>query len=315
MKKSKSERVLITGGGGFMGSHLAEKLVEQGYKVTILNTLSEKALKNLKDVRTKIKIVWGSVTDEEIVDKTVRGNDVVIHLAARINVDESLKDPGSAIKTNIFGTYNVLEAVKKHGSFLILGSSCEVYGEPIEISRKLNEHAELRPKSPYSASKAGADRIAFAYHHSYGIPLVIVRPFNVFGERQKEDGFGALIPLIVKRALDKKPLYLFGSGQQKRDYMNIDDLIDAYLLVFKKRKKLNGMVINFASGKSTTVGSIVKYIAKKMNAKIEKAPSRPGEVKDFPADITLAKKFGFRPKMNIWKGIDRYIDWRLKLEK
>jgi dTDP-glucose 4,6-dehydratase len=115
--------------------------------------------------------------------------------------------------------------------------------------------------------------------------------------------------------LDKKPLYIFGSGRQKRDYMNIDDLIAAYLLVFENRKKLNGLAINFASGKSTSVGAIVRYVAKKMNAKVEKKPARPGEVRDFPADISLAKKIGFSPKVEIWAGIDRYIKWRLEEEE
>lgn len=294
-----------------MGSHLTKHFLSKGFRVTVLNTYSDLAEKNLEEVRDQIEVVWGSVTDEEIVDKTVRGHDVVIHLAARIHVDESIEDPLGAVKVNIFGTHNLLMAAKKHNCFMIHGSSCEVYGEPENLKIGIHEGSEMRPKSPYSASKAGADRLCFAYHATYGIPVVIVRPFNVYGEGQKESGFGSLIAMAVKRAIDKKPLYVYGSGRQKRDYMNIDDLVAGYDLAVRKRKILNGHSINIATGKSTSVGAIVKYIAKKMGAKIEYKAARAGEVKDFPADISKAKKLGFEPKVSIWKGIDRYIEWRV----
>src|SRR3989338_10615969 len=122
-------KILMTGGGGFQGSHLAESLLAQGHKVTILNTYAEETPKNLSVIADKINLIWGSITDQETVEKSVRGHDVVFHLAAHINVDESLKDPLGFFQTNIFGTCNMLEAVRKHGSRLILASTCEVYGD------------------------------------------------------------------------------------------------------------------------------------------------------------------------------------------
>src|SRR3989344_3703623 len=145
-------KILITGGGGFQGSHLTEFLLSKGHQITILNTLSGATLENLAAVKNKIVVVWGSVTDKELVDKTVREHDLVIHMAAHINVDESLRDSGVFLRVNVLGTHHVLEAVKAHGSRLIYVSTCEVYGDGHHIrgEKKLDEFAELRPNSPYA---------------------------------------------------------------------------------------------------------------------------------------------------------------------
>ncbi|MEK7180174.1 MAG: NAD-dependent epimerase/dehydratase family protein [Patescibacteria group bacterium] len=303
-------KILITGGGGFQGSHLAEFFLQNGHSVSVLNTYSEISRANLSNVLDKVNLIWGSVTDKEIVDKSVRGHDVVFHMAARINVDESLQDPLAFFQVNILGTYNVLEAIRKYKNRLILISTCEVYGDghTIKEGERLNEGAELKPNSPYAASKAAADRISYSYFKSFDLDITIIRPFNLYGERQKSGLFGALIPIMVGKAMRGEDLTVFGDGSAKRDYCYISDIIEAYNLVFNSNQ-LKGKTINFASGQDTAVKDIVEHIAKKFNVKIVHGEARRGEVMRFPADISLAKSLGFSPKVSIWEGIDRYIEW------
>lgn len=302
------KRMLITGGTGFQGSHLVEHFLDLGYDVTTLNTFSERSEKNISELKKKPKVVWGSVTDPEIVNKTAREHDIILHLAAHISVDESIQDPGFTFRVNIEGTYNVLEAVRKNRNRLIYTSTCETYGAPLG-KRLIDESAELRPHSPYAASKAAADRLCFAYFKTFGLDIAIIRPFNVFGPRQREDEFGSFIPISVKRALDGKNLQIFGEGQQTRDYMYIDDVVQAYDLMVRLENTA-GEVYNFGTGKETTIKEIAEYIAKKFGVGIDYTEARPGEVTNFCADITKVKKLGFQPKVDIWQGIDKYILWR-----
>lgn len=303
-------KILITGGAGFQGSNLSEFLVTEGHDVTILNTYREEAELNVAPFVDKARVVYGSVTDKVIVDKTVRGQDVVFHLAANVNVDQSLADPLSFLEVNVMGTHNVLEAVRANHVRMIYASTCEVYGDghKLKEGQLLDESAELSPNSPYAASKAAADRWCNAYFKSFGVNVTIVRPFNIFGERQKHGTFGALIPILVYKALKGEALTVFGDGAATRDYLNIDDLVAAYNLVLH-HQELAGKAINFASGVNTSVKDIAEYIAKKLDANVEHGPARPGEVQRFPADISLAKSIGFEPKVGIWEGIDRYIQW------
>ncbi len=303
-----NKRILISGGTGFQGSHLVEYFLGCGYEVTALNTFSERSEKNISYLKKKPKIVWGSVTDSETVNKTVREHDIVLHLASHINVDESILDPSTTLRANIEGTYNVLEAVRKQKNRLIYASTCEVYGAPVG-KKLIDETAELRPHSPYAASKAAADRLCFSYFKTYGLNISVIRPFNVFGPRQREAEFGALIAISVKRALDGKSLKISGQGQQTRDYMYIDDVVQAYDLMVSLENTA-GEVYNFGTGVETSIKEIVEYIAGKFGVGVEYLEARPGEVNNFCADITKVKKLGFQPKVNIWEGIDRYILWR-----
>jgi len=303
-------KILITGGGGFQGSHLAEHLLAQGHQISVLNTFSERSICNLSKIKDKINLIWGSITDKELIEKTVRGHDVVFHLAAHINVDESLKDPVVFFYANILGTYNVLEAIRKNGGRLIYASTCEVYGDGhnLKEGELLDEAAELRPNSPYAASKASADRICYSYYRSFDLDVTIVRPFNVFGERQKSGRFGALIPILTARALKGEDLAVFGTGEAVRDYSHVSDTIRGYDLVLNNQN-LKGKVINFASGQNTSVIDIANYIAAKFGVKVAHAAPRPGEVTRFPADIFFARSLGYKSAVSIWQGLDRYIEW------
>ena len=300
-------RILITGGGGFQGSHLTEYWLKKGHEITVLSTWSDRSMNNLADVEKDIRVIWGSITDREVMNKSVRGHDVIVHLAARINVDESIGEPGSVVAVNVIGTQNVLDAAVKHGVRVINSSSCEVYGssEPSPIK----ETNDLRPHSPYAAGKAGADRLTFAYHKTYDLDVCVMRPSNIYGERQKETGGGALIPIFVGRALEGKPLTIFGTGDQEREYLHVQDLVQAYDLILN-RSDTAGEIYNAGSGESVSVKFVADRIAERTGVKLENGPARPGEVPGFFLDSTKIKNLGFSHKIGFSEGLDRYIDWR-----
>ena len=301
-------RVLVTGGAGFQGSHVVEQCLRAGHRVTVLNTFSEEAEGNIKSFAKDVSVVWGSVTDQEVVVKSVRDHDAVIHLAARINVDESIHSPYDFLFVNVTGTYNVLEAVKKYGTRLIYASSCEVYGDATSIT-PLTETADLRPHSPYAASKAAADRLCFAYWKTYGVNVTIVRPCNIYGPRQKGGQGGAVIPIFVERALGHQPLIVYGTGEQRREYMYVDDLVATYMLALE-RNDLEGEVINAGTGESPSIQEIAAFIAKRLETTIEHGPGRSGEVMGFSLDSSKARELGFSPRLTFWEGLERYINWK-----
>ena len=297
-------RILLTGGAGFQGSHLAQRWAATGHSVTILNTYSELAEQNLASFRSEVRIVWGSVTDAEIVKKTVRDHEVVVHLAGMINVDESIASPLRFLDVNIGGTMHVLEAARHSGARMIFASSCEVYGYSGESP--LDEQAELRPHSPYAASKAGADRMCFAYHRSYGVDVTVLRPCNIYGERQKAGPGGAVIPIFASLAARGKALTVFGSGDQRREYMHVSDLVEAYDLVLG-RGDLSGIVLNVGTGETPSVKEIASFVADKIGAPIAHEKPRSGEVPGFSLDSGRIRGMGFSPRVKFWDGLNTYL--------
>ena len=301
-------RILVIGGAGFQGSHLVERWLRAGHELTILNTWSTVAEANTNSFAEAARIVWGSITDREIVNKTVRGHDVVVALAARINVDESIGSPNDVVTVNVIGTLNILDAANDHDVRMIYGSSCEVYGSA--RPSPLTEESALKPHSPYAASKAAADCLCFAYFETFGLDVTIVRPCNIYGERQKEGPGGAVNAIFVGNALRGRPLGIYGTGEQRREYMHVDDVVDAYDLVLN-RNDLSGETLNCGTGETVSVKEIAEHIGGRLGVAVEHAPARPGEVEGFLLDSTKIARLGFSPKVRFWDGLDRYIQWRV----
>jgi dTDP-glucose 4,6-dehydratase len=305
-------KILVIGGGGFQGSHMVESWLKDGHEVTILNTLSERTLQNISSFDKDVRLVWGSITDREIVGKTVRGHDVIVALAARINVDESIESPTMVSMVNILGTQNILDAAVQHDVRVIYGSSCEVYGSA--KPQPVTEESALKPHSPYAASKAGADRMAFAYYESYGLNVTIMRPCNIFGERQKEGRGGAVIPIFTNNALQRKPLTIFGDGEQRREYMHVADVVAAYDLVLN-RSDLAGETLNCGTGETISIKEIASFIAQRLGVAVVHGPARPGEIESFLLDSSKITSLGFRPRVKLLEGLERYVQWREELER
>ena len=298
-------KLLLTGGAGFQGSHLAEKWVRDGHKVTVLNTLSEEAERNIAGIDGDLTLTWGSVTDREVVEKTVRGHDVVVHMAARINVDESLADPRGFLNVNVAGTMNILEAVRREENRMIYASSCEVYGG--SEHSLLTEGSGLQPASPYAASKAAADRMCLAYHLSFGLDVTIVRPCNIYGVRQKSGPGGAVIPIFVDLAAAGKPLRVFGTGEQRREYMHVNDLVQAYDLILRNGK-LAGEALNVGTNETPSIREIAEFIGDRAGVSVVSEPPRPGEVPGFRLDSSKIGAQGFEPQTRFWEGLSSYLD-------
>ncbi len=300
-------RILVTGGGGFQGSHLVQRWVDAGHNVTVLNNRSEISMANLSVITGEVARVWGNVTDKKTVEDAVRHQDVVVHLAARINVDETNETPGIVMEVNVMGTYNVLEAVREGGQRLIYSSSCEVYGGGQETP--IQETAVLRPHSVYAASKTAADRLCHAYWKSYDVDVCILRLSNVYGQRQKGGPGGAVIPRFVDRASLGEPLQVYGSGKQRREFMYIDDLVSAYDLVLNN-DGLAGEVINVGSGEVRSILGIAQQIGDHFSVPVEFGTGRPGEIDRIELDSSKAARLGFSPRVSFEEGLARYLEWR-----
>lgn len=332
--------ILITGGCGFQGSHVAERYAKKGDYVRIINTPSKHAMTNYKRYLKgykNIDAVWGSVCDAELMEKCMEGIELVIHFAAKINVDESLLKPKDYIKTNLIGTQNVLTETYKHQVPLIHASTCEVYGENLwgdanvfENARKLgvevlhvssatvygkllkkdkylmNEYHPLNPQSPYAASKAAGDRMAYAYIRSYGLTITIVRPFNIFGPRQKSGGFGAAIPIFFSNAMADDVIHVSGDGTQTRDYLYITDLVEGYKII-EEAHELRGKVVNIGSSHETEIGQLAREIVNIVGkGEVQYGTPRLGEVDSFICDNRLISQFGFEPKISVHEGLRLY---------
>jgi UDP-glucose 4-epimerase len=306
--------ILITGGSGFIGSHLAEKYVKEGYLVKVLDDFSNGKVNNIRELFNykNFKLIKGDITDKGLVRDAVRGVDVVFHLAAQVHVDRSIIEAERTFEVNAQGTMNVLETVLQNDvEALIYASSSEVYGSALQVP--MNESHPLNPASPYAASKVAADRMCFAYWNTYKLPVVIVRCFNTYGARQTDSGYAGAIPLFIKRVLQNLPPIIYGDGNQERDYMYIKDTVNAYDLVLKSCDKLFGKAINFGTGKDTSINEIANIIIRysgNVGLVPLHAPERPGEVKRLCADIGFARQeLGFEPQYNIEKGLDELMQW------
>ena len=228
-------------------------------------------------------------------------------MAARINVDESIEAPASFLAANVMGTYNVLEAVRRQECRLVYSSTCEVYGAH---NGAVTETSDLRPHSPYAASKAAADRLCFAYYQTYGVDVVIIRPSNVYGPRQKRGKGGAVIPIFVERGLENRPLTVFGTGEQRREYLHVEDLVRGYKLVIG-RTDLAGEVVILGTADAPSIKEIAEFISRQFDTPLEYVPARLGEVPGFRLDSSRAFQMGFSPQVSFWDGLGSYIEWRM----
>ena len=298
-------RVLVTGGAGFIGSHLIKALVKAGHQVRVLDNLSTGSIENLADVLNAIEFVRGDVRDYGAVEYTVRGVDAVVHLAALIDVAESVEKPDLYFDVNIRGTYNVAKALRNIDTFVFTSSSA-VYGEPIKVP--ISEDHPLMPKSPYAASKVSGEAFVQAFANQYGFRPVILRLFNVYGPKQSRAYAGVIIE-IIRRVSRGEPPIVFGDGEQTRDFVHVSDVVEAIMLSLRN-EGVRG-VLNIGSGEGITINYLANLILKLMGREDLRpiyATPRPGDIRHSIADITRARKgLGFKPKVELEVGIKELI--------
>lgn len=311
------KKILITGATGFVGSHLAELCVEKGYEVVAFDRYNPNYsygwLEKSK-YKDDINFIFGDIRDYDSVLKAMKGCKIVFHLAALIGIPYSYISPQAYIKTNVEGTYNILESSKHlNTEQTIITSTSEVYGTAKYVP--IDEKHPLSAQSPYSASKIAADQLAMSYWNSFQLPIKIIRPFNIYGPRQSSR---AVIPSIIIQTLNNKNEIKLGNIYPSRDFTFVTDTCDAFLAILKMKKSF-GNILNVGSNKEYTIEKIAKKIFKKLNskAKIKKEKHRErtqkSEVARLVCDNTqFTKHTNWRPKINIEEGLDKTINWLKK---
>lgn len=317
--KFMGKKVLITGADGFIGSHLTELLLEEGYQVRALSYYN--SFNNwgwLEDIPSNpnLEIVTGDIRDPYLVSKIMKGSDIVFHLAALIAIPYSYEAPASYFETNVLGTLNVCQAAKELGGIRVINTSTsEVYGTAQYVP--IDEKHPKQPQSPYSASKIGADAVALSFYHAFGLPVTTVRPFNTYGPRQSAR---AIIPTIITQILSGAKKIKLGDLTPTRDFNFVKDICKGFLAVSKSDDAI-GKEINIASNQEKTMAEILGIIKKIMSSDIEVVSDlqrlRPSnsEVYRLRGDNTLLKKItGFEPDYTIYEGVKLTASWFGKKE-
>jgi len=300
------KRYLVTGGAGFIGSHLCERLLKKGDQVLCLDNFYNGNLNNIRGLFNykNFHFVEDSVLNFDSLKELTNGCDHIFHLAAQIHVEKSIIRPSETLEINLNGTKNLLDICTKNKNIsMTMASSAEVYGEGVH-----SELSTLNPQSPYAASKVAAEGFCQAYFHTYGTDVRVVRNFNTFGPRQRSTGYGAVISIFAKRAIENKPLIIYGAGEQTRDYQYIYDAVDGYILA---ENIPSGEIINTGGGKDYKIKDIAKMIIDLSNSKstIVYSDPRPGEVMKLRSDISKARDFGYDPKFTLHEGLSDFINW------
>lgn len=309
------KKILVTGAGGFIGSHLTERLVELGANVNAFlryNSRNDWGLLELltKEKLDKIEVVMGDLKDADAVRHAAKDIDIIFHLGSLIAIPYSYIHPRETIETNIIGTLNVLMAAKEHEvEKIIHTSTSEVYGTAKYVP--IDEKHPLQGQSPYSASKIGADKIAESFCRSYHLPLAIIRPFNTYGPRQSSR---AVIPTIITQALTKGKIFL-GSLHPTRDYTYVKDVVEAFIKVAESPKSI-GEVINIGSNFEISIGTlaekIISLIGKNVEIVSDSSRIRPpkSEVERLWCDNRKARELlGWSPATPLEEGLNKTVDW------
>ena len=320
MSISKNKKILVTGADGFIGSHLVNKLISLGHDVramTMYNSFNNWGWLDTFDKRLlrKIEVVSGDIRDKKFVTDSCKDIDVIFHLASLIAIPYSYKSPYSYVSTNIEGTLNILEAALNFEiENIVHTSTSEVYGESNTIA--ISEESKLIARSPYSATKIGADQLAYSYYSTFGLPVSTIRPFNTYGPRQSSR---AIIPTIITQLLSDNHTIKLGSLDPTRDFCFVEDTVSGFLSVASNKKSI-GEVINIGSGYEISIKDLVSMIGDIMDIKItiksDKNRIRPkdGEVDRLRANINKAKKIlkwepGYKGKAGLKNGLEKTIEW------
>ena len=288
-------KILVTGGAGFIGKHLVKFLIEKGSKVTIFDNFSNSEDSVAALVNIGAKIIEGDITKLDDVINATKNHDIVVHLAAKISVEESIKNPSETFHINVDGTRNVLIACEKnHVKKMIVASSAAVYGESLP-GVKLTENSKTNPISPYGESKVMMEREIRKFISKHNINCIVLRFFNIYGVGQSPE-YAGVITKFIKRIATNKPLEIFGDGMQTRDFVSIKDVIDSIYDAIENGKN---EIYNIASGKTVTIKKLAEFMISLSGKDLEiiYSDTKKGDIRFSQADITLAKKeLGYLPK-------------------
>jgi NAD dependent epimerase/dehydratase len=312
----QGKRVLVTGADGFIGSHLAERLVREGASVRAFCIYNSQGSWGWLDqspveVQRALEVQLGDIRDRRCVDAAVRGVDVVFHLAALIAIPYSYAAPQSFVETNVMGTLNVLESARDHGiGRYVHTSTSEVYGTPSTVP--IRESHPLQAQSPYAASKVGADQLALSYHTSFSVPVTVLRPFNTFGPRQS---MRAVLPTILIQLLEGRREVELGRLDPKRDLTYVSDTVDGFCRA-GLAPGIEGETLQLGTGRAVSIGELFQTACQALGveAQVKQDPRRlrpdASEVMVLLSDPTAAReRLGWTPQVSLEDGLRRTADW------
>ena len=300
----------MTGGAGFIGSHVVDLLLSNGFSVKVLDNLYSGSLENLSQASSKpgFSFFKGDVRDSSLLRELARGCDYVIHLAALVSVEEANKNPVLAYEVNILGTLNVLEACRKCDvNTLIYSSSCAVYGEAVRLP--IDEEHPLRPKNVYGVTKLASEALINSYVESYGLKAYVLRFFNVYGPRMKGGPYAGVVHCFISRALSKQSFTIYGDGEQTRDFVYVADVAESCLMALKSGKP---GIYNIGTGKATSINYLATLIKEltSSNVSIIHEPPRLGDIKSSQADVEKARRLlGWKARYDLRQGLLETINW------
>lgn len=305
---------LVTGGAGFIGSHIADALVAEGHSVRVLDNFETGKLENLRQLGNKVEIVRGDVRDEVLMRESLKGIDYVYHEAALPSVKYSLSHPKVCNAASVDGTLNVLLAARAAGvKRVIYASSSALYGDSPELPKR--EDMWVLPSSPYGVAKYSAELYCRVFYNCYRLETVCLRYFNVFGPRQSPGSvYAGVMPIFISMLLAAKTPTIDGDGEQTRDFTFVDDVVRANLLALRGEKAV-GQAVNVATGKPVSVNELYRMIDESLQTGIKPnyGPSRSGDIKHSVADISLARELlGYEPQVDFAEGLRKTIRWSRK---
>jgi UDP-glucose 4-epimerase len=306
-----AERVLVTGGAGFIGSHIVRRLCGDGQKVRVADNLSTGKEERLKALGPSIEFMRVDLADAAAADAVVKGMNYVVHQAAVPSVQRSVQDPVGTNRSNVTATLNLLESCRKRKvRRFVYAASSSAYGDTEVLPKR--EDMTPHPLSPYALQKLVGERYCKLYSDLFGLETVSLRYFNVFGPSQDPTSeYSAVIPKFATRLLAGKPLTVYGDGEQSRDFTYVDDVVEANLLALKAPRAV-GMVFNVGCNNRITLKQLIRLLEEILNvrAEVKYLPARPGDVRHSLAGIELAREYlGYEPQVTVKEGLRRTVKW------
>ncbi|MEW9123289.1 MAG: NAD-dependent epimerase/dehydratase family protein [Thermotaleaceae bacterium] len=306
-------RVLVTGGAGFIGRWVVKKLLEDGHEVWILDNLANGREANIEEFISKKNLkdfVYGDITDRVVLNELFQNKfEICYHLAASINVQDSLDDPETTFQNDVLGTFYVLEECRKHKTKMVFMSTCMVYDRANEEGG-IGEGHPIKPASPYAGSKISGESMVLSYWHGYKLPVVVIRPFNTYGPFQKTGGEGGVVAIFIKRKLEGKTLNIYGDGTQTRDLLYVEDCA-RFVAETGYREAVNGEILNAGSGRDISINDLAKLIAHSKEPIQHVSHIHPqSEIQKLLCSYSKTEKLlDWRPEVPLEEGLKRTEEW------
>lgn len=305
--------ILVTGGAGFIGRWVVKRLLDDGHKVWVIDDLSNGRRENIEEFLDRenfIEFVRGDIKELKMLEKLFSNKfDICYHLGASINVQDSIDNPGTTFDNDVVGTFNILEQCRKYNTKIVFMSTCMVY-DRANGEKGITEIHPTKPASPYAGSKISGENMVLSYWYAYGLPAVVIRPFNTYGPFQKTGGEGGVIAIFIKRNLEGKTLNIYGEGTQTRDLLYVEDCA-RFVVQAGYSHKVNGEIVNAGLGRDITINDLADLISDSNDQiKHVKHIHPQSEIQKLLCDYSKAKELlGWEPEVSLDEGIEKTKEW------